>query len=70
MTAAMRDLGAELRAPVLVLLEGGYSVAALARSVVATVEALGGGSPAREAPAGFAAPYRERLAAYWPSLAG
>ncbi len=40
MAATMRDLGAELGAPVIVCLEGGYSVGALAGSVVATMEAL------------------------------
>ena len=66
----MRDLGAELGVPVLVCLEGGYSLGALASSVVATIEALGSDRPAGEAPAELAAEYRERLAPYWPSLAG
>ena len=58
----MRDLGAELGAPVLVCLEGGYSLGALAASVVATLEALGSDQPAGEAPAEPVAEYRERLA--------
>ena len=70
MTATMRDLGAELGAPVIVCLEGGYSVGALASSVVATLEALGSDQPAGEAPAELAAEYRERLVPYWPSLGG
>ncbi|MCE3265757.1 MAG: histone deacetylase [Solirubrobacterales bacterium] len=69
MTAAMRDLGSELGAPLLVLLEGGYSVTALARSVLATLDALAGDASPREAPGAFAAPFRERLVPFWPSLA-
>ena len=38
MAATMRDLAGELGAPVLVCLEGGYALGALARSVVATLE--------------------------------
>jgi acetoin utilization deacetylase AcuC-like enzyme len=68
-TVSMRDLAAELGVPVVVCLEGGYSVGALASSVVATLEALQGTDPAAEAPLGFAAPYRERLSRQWPSLA-
>jgi acetoin utilization deacetylase AcuC-like enzyme len=70
MTATMRDLGAELSAPLIVCLEGGYSVGALASSVVATLETLGDERPAGEAPSGFAEPYRERLSGYWDSLGG
>ena len=43
MAATMRALGAELGAPIAVCLEGGYSVGALAASVVATIEGLQGG---------------------------
>jgi acetoin utilization deacetylase AcuC-like enzyme len=46
MAAAIRDLGAELGIPVLVCLEGGYDLDALAASVVATLEALGGSEAA------------------------
>jgi acetoin utilization deacetylase AcuC-like enzyme len=46
LSATMRDLGRELDSPVLVCLEGGYDAPALASSVVATVEALGGDEPA------------------------
>ena len=42
MSATMRDLGAELGAPILVCLEGGYAPRALAASVVATIAALEG----------------------------
>ena len=69
MSAAMRDLGAELDAPVLVCLEGGYDPRALAASVVATVEALDGDRPARQVDVGTAAPHRERVAGTWPALA-
>jgi acetoin utilization deacetylase AcuC-like enzyme len=68
MAAAMRELAAELSAPVLVCLEGGYALGALAASVVTTLAALGGsGSPA-EVPETAAAPYRERLSRHWPAL--
>ena len=41
MAATMREVAAELGAPVLVCLEGGYDPTALAASVLATIEALG-----------------------------
>ena len=69
MTAAMRDLGAELGAPVLVCLEGGYSVGALAASVVATIEALQDDEAAPRADEAFASAYRASLSRYWPALA-
>jgi acetoin utilization deacetylase AcuC-like enzyme len=68
MAASMRDLAAELEAPVLVCLEGGYDLDALAASVVATLRALTGSGAPREAPAGPAQPYVERLASRWPAL--
>jgi acetoin utilization deacetylase AcuC-like enzyme len=40
LAAAVRDLGAELGAPVGAVLEGGYALHALARSVAVTMEAL------------------------------
>ena len=61
LAASMRDLGRELGAPVLVCLEGGYDVDALAESVLATVLALGDAHaaiPVDAAPAGDA---RDRL---------
>jgi acetoin utilization deacetylase AcuC-like enzyme len=42
LAACVRDLAAELSAPVGVVLEGGYALGALGRSVAATIEALGG----------------------------
>jgi acetoin utilization deacetylase AcuC-like enzyme len=68
MSATMRDLAAELGVPLLICLEGGYSLAALARSVVATLDAVGGDQPPRSAPIEPAAAYRERLARHWPAL--
>jgi acetoin utilization deacetylase AcuC-like enzyme len=46
MTALVRDLGAELGAPVGCVLEGGYNVEALARCVAATMETLASGGRA------------------------
>jgi acetoin utilization deacetylase AcuC-like enzyme len=68
MAAAVRALAAELQAPVLVCLEGGYALEALARSVVATLEALSGDRSPAAASLELAAPYRERLARHWPVL--
>jgi acetoin utilization deacetylase AcuC-like enzyme len=68
MAATMRELGSELGAPILVCLEGGYALDALAGSVVATLDALSAKRPPREAPEAPAAPYRERLAGRWPVL--
>ena len=69
MTAVMRDVAADLDVPVLVCLEGGYSPRALADSVVATLAALEGSAPAREAPAEPAQPHLARLRERWPALA-
>jgi len=68
MAASVRALAAELEAPVLVCLEGGYALEALARSVVATLEALSGDRSPAGASLELAVPYRERLARYWPVL--
>jgi acetoin utilization deacetylase AcuC-like enzyme len=65
MAATMRDLAAELEAPVLICLEGGYALGALARSVVATLEALTSERPPREAPPDPALSYRGRLERFW-----
>jgi acetoin utilization deacetylase AcuC-like enzyme len=40
MTTAMRRVAEELEAPLGMVLEGGYELGALARSVAATLEAL------------------------------
>ena len=68
MAATMRELAGELGVPLLICLEGGYSLAALARSVVATLEAVSGEGDPREAPIEPAAPYQERLARFWTGL--
>ena len=70
MAAAMRELSVELEVPALICLEGGYAVGALARSVVATLEAFRGDDAARRAPPEAAAGHRERLARFWPALGG
>jgi len=68
LAATMRDLATELGAPVLICLEGGYSLAALSRSVVETLEAFSGDREPRTAPAEPGGAYRERLAPLWPVL--
>ena len=70
MAATVGKLAAELDAPVLICLEGGYALSALARSVVATLEALSGEQAPRAASPEPAAPSRRRLARFWPVLAG
>jgi acetoin utilization deacetylase AcuC-like enzyme len=69
MAASLRDLAAGLGIPILVCLEGGYALAALAASVSATVAALSGSGVPREAPPEPAAGYRSRLRERWPQLA-
>jgi acetoin utilization deacetylase AcuC-like enzyme len=72
MTRSIRRVSAALDAPVGCVLEGGYSLRALASSVAATLEALGGPVPAGDRDgAGVAPPARaalERLSAWWPGL--
>jgi acetoin utilization deacetylase AcuC-like enzyme len=68
MAATMRELAADLEVPILVCLEGGYALEALAASVVATLEALSGEASPRGAPLRPATRHRERLARYWPAL--
>jgi acetoin utilization deacetylase AcuC-like enzyme len=71
MTATMRDLGAELEAPLGCVLEGGYSLDALAASVAATMATLG----RRASPAPVSNPVSPlseaalaRLRRHWPGL--
>jgi acetoin utilization deacetylase AcuC-like enzyme len=74
--AIARSLGstaAELGIPIGLVLEGGYDLAALARSVVATLEVLGAAEPSPAAPSVAVHPLSEaaleRLAAgAWPAL--
>jgi acetoin utilization deacetylase AcuC-like enzyme len=70
MTTTMRRLAAELGAPLGCVLEGGYALGALARSVAATMSALVDGSePVQLVEVDpFAAEARTRLARWWPSL--
>ncbi len=74
MAARMRALADRLGVPLGIVLEGGYDLGALSRSVVATLAAVGAQRPAREepvAPHPLARHARERLAAgHWPALAG
>jgi acetoin utilization deacetylase AcuC-like enzyme len=73
MTAAVRRLGEELAAPVGVVLEGGYDLGALGRSVAATVSELAADEPARGgevAVSPLAAAAVERAARFWPGLSG
>jgi acetoin utilization deacetylase AcuC-like enzyme len=69
MAASLRDLAAELGIPVLVCLEGGYALAALAASVSATIAAFRGSIVPRDAPAEPASCYRSLLRSRWPQLA-
>jgi acetoin utilization deacetylase AcuC-like enzyme len=70
MAATMRGLASELDVPLLVCLEGGYALGALARSVVATLDAISGDGAARRAEVEPAESYRTRLSRFWPVLAG
>jgi acetoin utilization deacetylase AcuC-like enzyme len=66
----VRELGSELGAPVGVVLEGGYALGALARSVAATLEALGGAGPPPEVePDEVTARAAAHLARWWPLAA-
>jgi acetoin utilization deacetylase AcuC-like enzyme len=72
MAGSVRAVGDELGAPVGAVLEGGYALTALARSVAATMEVLGAAAgPAPEAAAltEVAAEAAERLVRWWPQLA-
>jgi acetoin utilization deacetylase AcuC-like enzyme len=73
MSSLMRALGLELGAPLGAVLEGGYNVRVLARSVARTMEVLAGGdSPPVGAgePVALAREARLRLSEFWPGLAG
>jgi acetoin utilization deacetylase AcuC-like enzyme len=70
MALAMWQAAREVGAPLGMVLEGGYALGALARSVVAVLAALGeepGGGAAAVAPDALDA--RRRLAKWWPELA-
>jgi acetoin utilization deacetylase AcuC-like enzyme len=68
MAASMRDIAGELDAPVLVCLEGGYELDALAESVVATIGGLADSHEPRAAPREPAERYLDRVRSYWPGL--
>ena len=65
MAASMRVVAAEVEAPVLVCLEGGYDPDALAASVLATMQGIDSAGAPREAPAAPAEPYLERVREHW-----
>ena len=69
MAASLREVAIELGAPVLVCLEGGYALGALAASVGATIAAFTGSGLPRDAPPEPASDYRSRLQGRWPQLA-
>jgi acetoin utilization deacetylase AcuC-like enzyme len=71
MTRAMRGVAGELQAPLGIVLEGGYSLSALAASVRATLAAMQDPQAGTGPHAGLvaeAAAARERLAQWWPDL--
>jgi acetoin utilization deacetylase AcuC-like enzyme len=68
MAASVRELAMELEVPVLICLEGGYSLGALSRSVVVTLEAFTAERAPGSSPIEPAVPYRERLSRFWPTL--
>jgi acetoin utilization deacetylase AcuC-like enzyme len=72
MTGSLRRACAEVEAPMGLVLEGGYSVEALARSMAALMPVLGAADPpaAAGAPADhpIAATARARMAPWWPVL--
>jgi acetoin utilization deacetylase AcuC-like enzyme len=70
MTAAMRALGEELGVPLAIVLEGGYDLGALARSVAATMAAATGAEQPEEAPSGpLVERARSHFARWWDVLA-
>jgi acetoin utilization deacetylase AcuC-like enzyme len=72
MTRSMRRAAAELEAPLGAVLEGGYALGALARSVALTMEGLSSAPVTAGAPAPLtpvAGRALERLAEWWPGLA-
>jgi acetoin utilization deacetylase AcuC-like enzyme len=74
MARAVSALASELEVPLGCVLEGGYALGALARSVAATMEALvvdpgAASSDGAVDPVPMAQAARERLARWWPALA-
>jgi len=73
MAASMRRVCGELEAPLGGVLEGGYELGALARSVAATLEVLGGSAAAATDEVELvldAVQARRRLEEWWPGLGG
>ena len=71
MTRSLREACAEVEAPLGAVLEGGYALGALGRSVAATLEVLGGGAGPGGGAVGISAQARaatQRLAQWWPGL--
>jgi acetoin utilization deacetylase AcuC-like enzyme len=70
MTASLRELAAEAGAPLGIVLEGGYDLTALARSVAATMTAATGDSTPDEAHDGrLVERARSHYARWWAALA-
>ncbi len=72
MTRSLQAVASELGAPLGAVLEGGYALDALARSVAVTLEVLGAPATAPDGADGIApvaAAARRRLTQWWPSLA-
>ena len=72
MAALMRATADELDVPLGMVLEGGYELGALARSVVATLAAFGSAEPPAVPDVALdplALRAQERLATHWPALA-
>jgi acetoin utilization deacetylase AcuC-like enzyme len=72
MTRSLREACLELEAPLGAVLEGGYAPDALARSVAATMEVLGGSAGPAADPVPVSVEARratERLATWWPGIA-
>jgi acetoin utilization deacetylase AcuC-like enzyme len=70
MAAALRGLSRELDAPLGFVLEGGYELTALARSVAATIEgALDGPAAQAVEPGALVARARAHYRRWWPQLA-
>jgi acetoin utilization deacetylase AcuC-like enzyme len=70
MAATMRAVTNELQVPLVIVLEGGYDLEALARSVVTTMEAAADdGSPPEAEPVALSDRARSHFARWWPVLA-
>jgi acetoin utilization deacetylase AcuC-like enzyme len=70
MARHVRTLAFEMDAPVGLVLEGGYDLAALSASVVATLEALQDDRPARSVEADRVEAYAEHVRRFWPAGEG